>query len=132
MTVIVGGEQLDLALGRANKFARFVECGMISQYNGEETGAPKVRVSLNQPDVTANIGLQNFRNIVAQRIKMQGFIIFDYAEKWAEARKQLAQWLSEGKLQRKETILKGGLKVAEEGLLQLFKGQNMGTWEPWL
>lgn len=57
---------------------------------------------------------------------MQGFIVFDFVEKYGEARKQLAQWLSEGKLQRKETIIKGGLKAAEEGLLQLFKGQNIG------
>jgi NADPH-dependent curcumin reductase CurA len=57
---------------------------------------------------------------------MQGFIVFDFIEKNGEATKQLAQWLSEGKLQRKETIIKGGLKNAEEGLLQLFKGQNTG------
>lgn len=59
---------------------------------------------------------------------MQGFIVFDYAEKYAEAGKQLAQWLTEGKLQRKETIIKGGLKGAEEGLLQLFKGKNTGKF----
>lgn len=39
---IVGGDQLDLALSRANKFARFVECGMISQYNAKEYQGPKV------------------------------------------------------------------------------------------
>jgi len=58
---------------------------------------------------------------------MQGFIVFDFIEKYGEAKKQLAEWLSQGKLQRKETIIKGGLKNAEEGLLQLFKGQNIGT-----
>ncbi|KAH8903336.1 zinc-binding dehydrogenase [Coniochaeta sp. PMI_546] len=105
----VGGEQLDLALGRANKFARFVECGMISSYNSKEVEGPK-----------------NIRNVVAQRVRMQGFIVFDYVEKYAAGKKQLAEWLSEGKLRRKETIIKGGLKAAEEGLLQLFKGQNIG------
>ncbi|KAB5536198.1 hypothetical protein GE09DRAFT_343212 [Coniochaeta sp. 2T2.1] len=105
----VGGEQLDMALGRANKFARFVECGMISGYNANEVVGPK-----------------NIRQVVAQRIRMQGFIVFDFIEKYAEAKEQLAKWLSEGKLQRKETIIKGGLASAEEGLLQLFKGQNTG------
>jgi NADPH-dependent curcumin reductase CurA len=38
----VGGEILDMALGRANDFARFVECGMISQYNVSERIGPKV------------------------------------------------------------------------------------------
>jgi NADPH-dependent curcumin reductase CurA len=65
-------------------------------------------------------------NVVAQRVKMQGFIVFDFIEKYDEAKKQLAEWLNEGKLQRKETVIKGGLKAAEEGLLQLFKGQNTG------
>jgi NADPH-dependent curcumin reductase CurA len=61
---------------------------------------------------------------------MQGFIVFDFIEKYGEAKKQLAEWLSEGKLQRKETIIKGGLKSAEEGLLRLFQGQNTGMLNP--
>jgi NADPH-dependent curcumin reductase CurA len=31
-----------MALERANKFARFVECGMISQYNSKDLEGPKV------------------------------------------------------------------------------------------
>lgn len=57
---------------------------------------------------------------------MQGFIVFDYATQYAGARKELTQWLSEGKIQRKETIVKGGLKAAEQALLDLFKGVNTG------
>jgi NADPH-dependent curcumin reductase CurA len=58
---------------------------------------------------------------------MQGFIVFDYAKEFAAARKQLAQWLSEGKIQRKETIIKGGLKSAEQALLDLYQGINTGA-----
>jgi len=57
---------------------------------------------------------------------MQGFIVFDYAKEFPEAKKQLAQWLSEGKLKRKETIVKGGLPKAEQALLDLFNGANTG------
>ena len=64
--------------------------------------------------------------VIAMRIKMQGFIVFDYAKQYPEARKELAQWLSEGKIQRKETVIKGGLKVAEEALVGLYKGLNTG------
>lgn len=39
----VGGEHLDAALANANRLARFIECGMASQYNGEETYTVKVR-----------------------------------------------------------------------------------------
>ena len=60
------------------------------------------------------------------RIRMQGFIVFDFADKYAEARKQLAQWLSEGKLKRKETVIKGGITKAEDALVGLFEGKNTG------
>jgi NADPH-dependent curcumin reductase CurA len=46
--------------------------------------------------------------------------------RYAAARKELAQWLGEGKIQRKETILKGGLKAAEQGLIDLYEGVNTG------
>jgi NADPH-dependent curcumin reductase CurA len=64
--------------------------------------------------------------IISMRIRMQGFVVFDFADKYAEARKQLAQWLSEGKLKRKETIIKGGITKAEEALVGLFEGKNTG------
>jgi NADPH-dependent curcumin reductase CurA len=58
---------------------------------------------------------------------MQGFIVFDFAKEFPSAQKELAQWLSEGKIQRKETIIKGGLKAAEQALVDLYKGINTGT-----
>lgn len=57
---------------------------------------------------------------------MEGFIVFDYADKYAAARKELSQWLAEGKIQRKETIIPGGLKIAEQALADLYKGINTG------
>jgi NADPH-dependent curcumin reductase CurA len=64
--------------------------------------------------------------IIAMRIRMQGFIVFDYEKQYPEARKELAQWLSEGKLKRKETIVKGGLAKAEQALVDLYNGVNTG------
>jgi len=105
----VGGEILELALSRAKIHSRFVICGAISQYNNSKPSGPK-----------------NFSMIIAMRIRMQGFIVFDYESQYAAARKELAQWLLEGKLQRKETIVKGGLVVAERALLELYNGVNTG------
>ena len=105
----VGGEILELALGRAKPHARFVMCGAISQYNAEVPRGPK-----------------NYTMVITMRIRMEGFIVLDYQEKFAEARKELAGWLAEGKIQRKETIVKGGLGVAGEALLGLYKGTNTG------
>ncbi len=59
---------------------------------------------------------------------MEGFIVLDHADEYGSMLKELAQWLSEGKIKRTETIVKGGLKQAEEALAGLFKGQNTGTW----
>ncbi|TIA37973.1 NAD(P)-binding protein [Aureobasidium pullulans] len=51
---------------------------------------------------------------------------FRDATKYAIAKKELAQWLAEGKLQRKETVIEGGLGKAEQGLRDLYKGVNTG------
>ena len=65
--------------------------------------------------------------VIAMRIKLQGFIVFDYQSQYKAARTELTKWLSEGKIQRKETIIKGGLKAAEQALLDLYNGINTGT-----
>lgn len=70
--------------------------------------------------------LQQISKVITQRIRMEGFIVFDYVNEYPAARKQLAQWLAEGKLKRQETVVKGGLQVAEEALVNLFKGGNTG------
>ena len=57
---------------------------------------------------------------------MQGFIVLDYASEFPEAREELTKWLSEGKIQRQEMIVKGGITAAEKGLLELYAGANMG------
>lgn len=59
---------------------------------------------------------------------MEGFIVFDHVKEYPAARKQLAQWLAAGKIKRQETIVKGGLKVAEQALDNLFKGGNTGEY----
>lgn len=98
-----------MALARAKPHARFVMCGAISEYNKTKPQGPK-----------------NYLMIISMRIRMQGFIVTDYTAQFPEAKKQLAQWLSEGKLKRKETVVKGGLAKAEQALVDLFKGANTG------
>ncbi|KAK5296963.1 hypothetical protein LTR99_008605 [Exophiala xenobiotica] len=62
----------------------------------------------------------------ADQTSMQGFIVFDYEKEYPRALRDLAQWLSEGKIKRKETIVKGGLVKAEEALRDLYNGVNTG------
>ncbi|KAI1813663.1 NAD(P)-binding protein [Poronia punctata] len=107
----VGGEILEMALDRAKFRSRFVMCGSISGYNspGKESK-----------------GIRNLFNVVSQRIHMEGFIVYDFVEDHPRGRQELAGWLAEGKLHRKETIVKGGLEQAEHAIIQLFEGKNTG------
>ncbi|KXT03032.1 hypothetical protein AC578_655 [Pseudocercospora eumusae] len=107
----VGGEVLDLALSRAKEHSRFVMCGGISQYN---YGTGEMR------------GPKNYLMIVSMRIRMEGFVVFDYEAQYEKARKELAGWLAEGKIKRQETIIKGGIEKMPEALRALFEGRNTG------
>jgi len=104
----VGGEILDLALKRLNKNARVVLCGAISAYNS------------SQPR-----GLVNYQNIIAQRAKIQGFVVFDYASQYPKAIGDLASALGDGTLKRKFHVVEG-IENAPKALLMLFSGANTG------
>ena len=60
-----------------------------------------------------------------RRIGVQGFIVLDFAAKFAEGTSQLAQWVLEGKLKSKETIV-DGLEKAPTAVNMLFDGRNVG------
>lgn len=104
----VGGAMLDFSLTRMKSHGRVVMCGAISDYN-----APKPK------------GLSTYLNIIAQRIRMEGFIVFDYAKRYREAEEVMGQWIADGKLKRKETVVYG-LDSAPGALNGLFEGQNTG------
>ena len=105
----VGGEISDAVLMNINKFARVIICGNISQYNATrlQTG-PRL-----QGILLVNSAL------------MKGFIVNDFATKFPEAMHQLAQWLQQGKLQNKETIIEGFENIPE-AFFGLFEGTNVG------
>ncbi|CAK1357429.1 putative NADP-dependent oxidoreductase [Cercospora beticola] len=105
----VGGEVLDLALSRAKEHSRFVMCGGISQYNTKNPQGPK-----------------NYLMIVSMRIRMEGFVVFDYEKQYPQAKRELAQWVAEGKIKRQETIIKGGIEKMPEALRALYEGVNTG------
>nr|POE51558.1 putative nadp-dependent oxidoreductase yfmj [Quercus suber] len=105
----VGGDILDLALSRAKEHSRFVICGGISQYNTKNAQGPK-----------------NYLMIISMRIRMEGFVVFDYEKQYPQARKELAQWLGDGKIKRQETIIRGGIEKMPEALKALYDGVNTG------
>lgn len=60
---------------------------------------------------------------------MQGFLVFDHVKDFPRAFKDLSQWVSEGKIQTKETIIKGGMDQAEKALFDVYHGINTGEPE---
>jgi len=105
----VGGEILDAILALANLRARVVLCGLISSYTAQGP-VP---------------GPYNFAQILMKRLRVEGFIVSDYAPRNGEAFKDLVQWVAEGKLKHRETVLEG-LQNAPSALNQLFEGTNVG------
>lgn len=103
----VGGEHLEVALEVARPFARFIECGMIASYND---AAP---------------GPRNMMYIVGKRIKMQGFIAFDFADMQSQFLADMTQWVKDGRIKWEETI-EVGLDNAPNAFLKLFSGANLG------
>jgi len=105
----VGAEISDAVLFKINKFSRTVNCGAISVYNSTEM--PK------------SISVRPF--LIKKSSSMQGFVIFDFADKHPEAMKQLAEWLQEDKLHYTETI-REGFENIPQAFLDLFEGKNKG------
>ena len=106
----VGGEILDAALARLARHARVVLCGGISQYNA--TSAPR--------------GPANYLSLLVYRARMEGFIVFDYADRYSAAAADLASWLADGSLIAREDIADGGIAAFPDTLLRLFRGENTG------
>lgn len=105
----VGGDHLQAALTHMNNHGRIVACGMISQYNNTE----------------AVPGPSNLMSIVGKRLKMQGFIVSDYMARSGEFYQDMGQWIADGKIQWKETIV-DGIEKAPEAFIGLFSGENLG------
>ncbi len=58
--------------------------------------------------------------------RMEGFIVIDYMPEWPSAIREMTQWVASGKIKSKNFIVKGGLKVAQQALQDLFAGVNTG------
>ncbi len=105
----VGGDILDTVLTRINRKARIVICGAISQYNN--TGPVK--------------GPSNYLSLLVNRARMEGIVVFDYAPRYAEAVRDIAQWMAEGRFKSREDVVEG-IDHFPEALLKLFDGANFG------
>jgi NADPH-dependent curcumin reductase len=105
----VGGEILDAVLTRITRHARIVICGAISQYNNTE----------------AVKGPANYLSLLVNRARMEGMVVFDYAERFPGAVTELAGYLKDGRIKSREDVV-AGIETFPESLLRLFRGENFG------
>ena len=105
----VGGEILDTVLTRINRKARIVICGAISQYNS----------------TTPVQGPKNYLSLLVNRARMEGIVVFDYAERYHLAVAEMAGYLRDGRMKSKEDVVTG-LQTFPQTLLKLFNGENFG------
>jgi NADPH-dependent curcumin reductase CurA len=105
----VGGDILDAVLTRINMKARIIICGAISQYN----------------NTTPVKGPANYLSLLVNRARMEGIVVFDWADRYPEAAAQMAQWMKDGSFKSREDIV-DGLENFPQTLLMLFEGRNFG------
>lgn len=105
----VGGDILDTVLTQINLKARIVICGAISQYNS----------------TTPVKGPANYLSLLVNRARMEGIVVFDYADRYQIGAAEIAKWMQEGSFKSREDIV-FGLEKFPEALLMLFEGKNFG------
>lgn len=106
----VGGGIFDAVLAQMNPFGRVALCGLISLYNATEPPP----------------GPKNIRMVLVMRLRVQGFIVFDFAKRYAEATAALAAWYKEGRVKFREDVREGGIDAYPETLNLLYTGGNFG------
>ena len=105
----VGGHVADEVLKHLNQFARIPVCGAISGYN----------------DVEIDHGPRIQPILIKSQALMQGFIVANYADDFANASKELAQWVTEDKINSKTSIM-DGFEHLPQAFRNLFTGDNFG------
>jgi NADPH-dependent curcumin reductase CurA len=104
----VGGAVQAAAFAHLNVFARVIMCGMVAQYN----------------DTSPRPG-PNLMFVVGKRVRIEGLIVSDKPERFAEWRALAAPWVADGSLKYRETVV-DGLENAPDALALLLRGGNFG------
>ncbi|MCT4654929.1 MAG: NADP-dependent oxidoreductase [Cohaesibacter sp.] len=110
----VGGDVFKAVLPLLNPNARIPLCGLISLYNATEIPADEGFAALL------------LRTILVQKIKLQGFIVFDdFAHVYPEFAAEMMGWIKQGKIKYREHLV-DGLENAQTAFNDLLEGRNFG------
>jgi hypothetical protein len=105
----VGGPISDAAIWRLNQRARVAVCGQISQYNSEEP----------------EMGPRWLGQLIVKQAKVEGFLVRQFSDRYEEAYRQLGNWLRDGKIRYRESVIEG-IENAPKAFIGMLEGQNIG------
>ena len=105
----VGGAITDAVFLNLSVKARVAICGQISQYN------------LEKPE----LGPRKLLHLIVKRARVEGFLVFEFADRFDEGFRQMAEWLKTGQIKYRETIVEG-FENAPMAFIGMLKGANIG------
>jgi NADPH-dependent curcumin reductase CurA len=105
----VGGDALEAAIGAMRLRGRIVACGSISRYNATE----------------ALPGPRNLFLVVTRRLRMEGFIVSDHADRFPAFLAEVAPRVADGTMRYRETVV-DGIEHAPEAFIGMLEGANVG------
>ncbi|ESP87668.1 NADP-dependent oxidoreductase [Candidatus Halobonum tyrrellensis] len=105
----VGGPVTDAVFPRLDVDARVAVCGQIALYNAEERPT----------------GPRKLSDLIRTRASVEGFLVGDFAPRFAEATAFLRDRVASGDLSYRETVTEG-FENAPDAFLGLFEGENVG------
>lgn len=109
----VGGAVWTAVFPLLNDFARVPVCGRIANYS--DTAPPP------GPDRTPQL----FGAILTKRLRIQGFIVWDFASQAKDFQREMGAWIREGRIKYREDVVEG-IGNAPEAFLGLLEGRNFG------
>ena len=104
----VGGEHLEAAIGAMRNHGRIVACGSMSRYGAAEPAAPR-----------------NLFMVVTKRLRMEGFLISDHVDRFPGYVATASEWVREGRLRYRETVI-DGIENAPAAFLGALRGESIG------
>lgn len=105
----VGGAITDAVFQVLNPRSRVSVCGQISQYNAEKP----------------ELGPRLLWHTITKQMRIEGFLVFQFADRYKEGLAKMAEWLRAGKLKYRETVVEG-LENAPRAFMGMLRGENIG------
>jgi len=107
----VGGLFSSTVRGHMKDFGRISVCGAISVYNDKPSNPTMI------PSVEPNL--------LFKQVKMEGFLVHRWMDRWEEGIGAMAKWMMEGKIKIRETFTEGFEKMPE-AFMGMMTGKNTG------